>query len=221
MNIQNAIFTTFNFTFIFLLINLVVSFLFSFIYPKFRGFFLIEVIISIVASVVYYFIIKTANSSKSFANIDWKKINTLRYIDWSITTPLMLVSLSLFLSYNNKVKNLGSFIGKLVFFDLVMILSGYLGAINVLTNSWSLIIGFLSYFIIFYLIYEKFFLNMNLTGSSIFKLIIYLVYVVLWFIYGLIYNFSTYNKNLITNILDCIAKAFVGLSLALYLLFNH
>lgn len=223
-NMQNIklIFTTFSITYWFLILNLVVSFIFSIFYPKFRGVFVIEVIISIIAAVIYYYIIQTANSAKNVMSIDWKKITDLRYIDWSMTTPLMLVSLSLFLNYGEKIANFGSLIAKLIFFDIIMILSGYLGEINYLSNSWSLIIGFISYFIIFYLIYANFIskLDYKLSGSFI-KLIIFLAYAILWCLYGVIYDFSIYSKNLITNILDCIAKAFIGLFFAFYILTTY
>ena len=58
---------------------------------------------------------------------DWDKITTLRYIDWSITIPLLILSFSLFLANGEKVKNLGNFIVSLIFFDLIMILAGFLG----------------------------------------------------------------------------------------------
>jgi bacteriorhodopsin len=58
---------------------------------------------------------------------DWDKITTLRYIDWSITIPLLILSFSLFLANGEKVKNLGNIIFSLIFFDLIMILAGFLG----------------------------------------------------------------------------------------------
>lgn len=217
---ETLMFTTFNFAFYLLMINLIVSLVFGFIYPNFRIFFAIEVIISLVAGIIYYLIINISKTATDFKSIDWAKITTLRYIDWSITTPLLLVSFTLFLSNGEKVKDLGIFIMKLIFFDLIMILSGYLGTINVLTTNWSLVIGFLAYFMIFYLIYQKFFQGMKLTQDVSFKQILFIAIVILWFIYGAIYNAPMYNRNIITNVLDGIAKGIFGLSLASYLILH-
>jgi bacteriorhodopsin len=217
---ETLMFTTFNFAFYLLMINLIVSFIFGFIYPKFRLFFAVEVLISMVAGIIYYLIIKISKKAGNLKSIDWKKITTLRYIDWSITTPLLLVSFSLFLSEGEKVKDLGNFIVKLIFFDFIMILSGYLGTVNILSNILSLFIGFLAYFIIFYLIYQKFFKKMKLTRHISFKQILFFAIVILWFIYGAIYNAPMYNRNIITNVLDGIAKGVFGLSLAIYLILH-
>jgi bacteriorhodopsin len=217
---ETLMFTTFNFAFYLLVINLIVSLLFGFIYPNFRIFFAIEVIISLVAGIIYYLIINISKTATDFKSIDWAKITTLRYIDWSITTPLLLVSFTLFLSNGEKVKDLGNFIMKLIFFDLIMILSGYLGTINVLTTNWSLVIGFLAYFMIFYLIYQKFFQGMKLTRHISLKQLLFFAIVILWFIYGAIYNAPMYNRNIITNVLDGIAKGIFGLSLASYLILH-
>lgn len=45
--------------------------------------------------------------------------------------------------------------------------------------------------------------------------------VILWFIYGVVYNASTYNRNIITNVLDGIAKGIFGLSLGSYLILRE
>jgi bacteriorhodopsin len=221
MSTEMLLFSTYNFAFYLLLINLVFSFIFAFVYPEFSVVFAIEVLISCVAAVVYYLIINISKSAPNIKSIDWKQVTTLRYIDWTITTPLLLFSFSLFLSAGEKVKDLGNFIVKLIFFDLIMILSGYLGTINVLTRVWSQIIGFLAYFIIFYLIYQKFFSGKTITNHSSFKKIMFAAIVILWFIYGVVYNISTYDRNIATNVLDGIAKGIFGLSLGGYLILRE
>ena len=218
---ETLLFSTYNFALYLLLINLVISLSFAFIHPEFSAVFAIEVLISFVAAVVYYLIINISKSAPDLKSIDWKKITTLRYIDWSITTPLLLLSFSLFLSSGEKVKDLGSFIAKLIFFDLIMILAGYLGAINILTRVWSQVVGFSAYFIIFYLIYRKFFRGTTITNHSSFKKIMFVAIVILWFIYGVVYNASTYNRNIVTNVLDGIAKGVFGLSLGSYLILRE
>jgi bacteriorhodopsin len=213
--------STFDFVIYLLLINLVFSFIFAFIHPEFRSVFTIEVLTCLVALVVYYFIINTYKSAQDLKSVDWKRVTTLRYIDWAITTPLLLFSFSLFLSNGEKVKDLGNFIAALIFFDLIMILAGYLGSINVLTTFWSQAIGFLAYFMIFYLIYQKFFQVIKINNHLTFKTIMFISIVILWFIYGVVYNASTYDRNITTNVLDGIAKGIFGLSLGSYLILRE
>lgn len=221
LSTETLMFSTFDFVFYLLLINLLFSFMFAFIHPEFRAVFTIEVLISSVALIIYYLIINICKSAPNLKSVDWKRITTLRYIDWAITTPLLLFSFSLFLSSGEKVKNLGNFVAALIFFDLIMILAGYLGSINVLTTFWSQSIGFLAYFIIFYLIYHKFFQGMKLNTHISFKKLMFITIVILWFIYGVVYNASTYNRNITTNVLDGIAKGIFGLSLGSYLILRE
>ena len=216
-NNEELILKTFNFVIYFLVINLVVSSIFSFVYPSFRVFFAIEVLVTSVAGLLYYLIINTYKTSKKMNSVDWDKITTLRYIDWAITTPLLLLSFNLFLSKGEKVNNLGNFIVMIIFFDLIMILSGYLGSFNIINNTLSQFIGFFAYFVIFYSMYNKF-LKGKLVSNVIFKQIFFFIMLVLWFLYGVIFNFSVYNRNAYTNILDGISKGVFGLSLACYLI---
>ena len=217
-NNEDLILKTFKFVMYFLGINLFISLIFSFIYPKFRVFFALEVLVTSVAGFIYYWIINTYITSKELNSVDWDKITTLRYIDWSITTPLLLLSFSLFLSKGEKVNNLGNFIVFIIFFDLIMILAGYLGSFNLINNTLSQFIGFFAYFVIFYSIYNKFFQGVKLVTHRIFKEIFFFVMLTLWFLYGVVYNASNYNRNALTNILDGVSKGVFGLSLAAYLL---
>jgi bacteriorhodopsin len=202
------------------MINLVVSFIFSFIYPSFRVFFGVEILISLVAGFIYYLIINIFRSNPDINSVDWNKITNLRYVDWVITTPLLLVSISLFLSKGEKINNLGNLICKIIFFDLIMVFSGYLGTNHMINNTLGQIIGFSAYFMIFYLLYNKFFKEKKLSSFIQFKQILFSAMVILWFLYGVIYNFSNYNRNLSTNILDGISKGVFGLSLVTYLILH-
>ena len=218
VNNEDLILKTFKFVILFLGLNLVISFIFSFIYPKYRVFFALEVLVTSVAGFMYYWIINTYLTSKQLNLVDWDKITTLRYIDWFITTPLLLFSFSLFLSKGEQVKNLGNFIVFIIFFDLIMISAGYLGSFNLINNTLSQFIGFFAYFVIFYSIYNKFFQGGKLLTHIIFKKIFFFIMLFLWFLYGVVYNSSNYNRNAWTNILDGISKGIFGLSLAAYLL---
>jgi bacteriorhodopsin len=65
---------------------------------KIRHIMNIETCISIIAGVFYGRFIKMIDKN----DIDFKKLNELRYLDWFTTTPLMLLGLGLVLTYNLK-----------------------------------------------------------------------------------------------------------------------
>jgi bacteriorhodopsin len=218
INNRDLINSTFDFVIYLLVINLVFSVLFGIINLNFRTILAIESLICIVAGIVYYLIINIYRKTSNMTLADWDKITTLRYIDWSITTPLLLTSFSLFLASGEKVKNLGNFIVSVVFFDLIMILAGFLGAKNVINDVLAQIIGFGAYFMIFFLMYNKFFREVTLSVNILFKQVFFYMMIFLWFIYGVIYNFSIVNRNIITNVLDGLAKGLFGLTLSICLL---
>ena len=201
-----------------LVINLTFSILFGIINLNFRTILAIESLICIVAGIVYYLIINIYRKTSNMTLADWDKITTLRYIDWAITTPLLILSFSLFLANGEKVKNLGNFIVSLIFFDLIMILAGFLGSKNIISDVLSQIVGFGAYFMIFFLMYNKFFREVTLSVNILFKQVFFYIMLILWFIYGVIYNFSTINRNIITNVLDGLAKGLFGLTLSICLL---
>ena len=218
INNRDLINSTFDFVIYLLVINLTFSVLFGIINLNFRTILAIESLICIVAGIIYYLIINIFRKTSNMTLADWDKITTLRYIDWSITTPLLLTSFSLFLASGEKVKNLGNFIVAVVFFDLIMILAGFLGAKNIINDVLAQIVGFGAYFMIFFLMYNKFFREVTLTMNILFKQVFFYIMVFLWFIYGVIYNFSIVNRNIITNVLDCLAKGLFGLTLSICLL---
>jgi bacteriorhodopsin len=218
INNRDLINSTFDFVIYLLVINLTFSVIFGIISLNFRTILAIESLICIVAGIVYYLIINIYRKTSNMTLADWDKITTLRYIDWSITTPLLILSFSLFLANGEKVKNLGNFIVSLIFFDLIMILAGFLGSKNIISDVLSQIIGFGAYFMIFFLMYNKFFREVTLTVNILFKEIFFYIMLFLWFIYGVIYNLSTINRNIITNVLDALAKGLFGLTLSICLL---
>ena len=67
----------------------------------------LETCISIVAAYFYSLFIKTISEQKNESKTedtkyDWKSITRTRYIDWMITTPMMLLALCLVLSRNSQ-----------------------------------------------------------------------------------------------------------------------
>lgn len=144
--------------------------------------------------------------------IGWNHVNELRYRDWAVTTPLMLVSLTLILSGNaNQKVNAAQLIG-LVFLDWIMLYFGYLGEKKKIGRLTADILGFIPFAIIFWYLYNKFIHGKH---NRINKLL-YVTYFVVWFLYGVLYMFSEKFMNTVFNILDCIAKAFVAIGIVVH-----
>ena len=118
---NSSVKNSFYFTYVFLLTTGIITFIESLRtpVPQIRHIMNLETCISIVASYFYGLFIKeietaeketklkakstNENNEQIDAILPIKKINDMRYSDWVITTPLMLLVLSLVLSYENKI----------------------------------------------------------------------------------------------------------------------
>tara|TARA_Y100000389_G_C17455662_1_gene517975 strand:- start:1897 stop:2574 length:678 start_codon:yes stop_codon:yes gene_type:complete len=173
--------------------------------PKIRHILNLETCISVVAAFFYSQFMKRLEQGGD--NINYKQINETRYTDWAITTPIMLLVLVLAILYNTG--------GSLNFFDFLIILlfnyvmlaSGYLGEIGKITKRQGVIIGFIGFVLLYGFIYAKY-----MTGKYIFdNQMIFWAFVILWAIYGLIYEADEEKRNVGYNILDLFSKCFVGI----------
>ena len=73
--------------------------------PVIRHIFNLETSISLVASYFYsLFVAKITAIEENNKSIDWNDLTRIRYIDWAITTPLMLIALSVVLGYSIKIE---------------------------------------------------------------------------------------------------------------------
>jgi bacteriorhodopsin len=169
----------------------------------------LETCISIIAGYFYsQFITKVTTGS---GVIDYKSINEMRYNDWVITTPLMILALMIALSYNNKESvHIGTYISA-VLLNFGMLYTGYLGEKNTISKQSGCIFGFIFFIALFALIYFSF-----VKGSKAFNFMLFGIYVFIWGLYGFVYLLDEENKNIMYNILDVTAKCFVGLGLWTY-----
>ena len=174
--------------------------------PKIRNILNLQTCISVVAAFFYgKFVSMFEEKSKS---VDYAKINYTRYLDWSITTPIMLLVLVLALLYNNKG-------GSLNFFSFIAILimhygmlgAGYLGETQMLDKTMANSIGFLFFIGMYYYIYSKYVANKYNFDNSL----LFFAFVILWAFYGVVYFMGDVQKNVIYNILDLLSKCFVGI----------
>ena len=147
-----------------------------------------------------------------------------RYIDWVITTPIMLISTVMFFEYSKYIeenkkevltfwdflKDNSKIIYKIVILNFLMLVFGFLGEINMLPKYFSIPVGFIFFIWNFYIIYDEFGKNNEKT-----KKLFYILFIV-WGSYGIGAMLNNQPKNLSYNILDIIAKNFYG-----FFLFYH
>jgi bacteriorhodopsin len=202
--------------------------------PVVRHIMNVETCISIVACYFYGLFIAEINKSQvsqkeSLANNDAndnavndkptktipvEKINNMRYTDWLITTPFMLLALSMVLGYENKIQvKIYPYLLTLVF-NFAMLAFGYLGEVKLLSRNIASFIGFIFFFLTYGTIWKIFLSGSKITFQSKF---IFWIFLGVWTLYGVFYNTNEYTKMFGYNILDLISKALVGIFFWLYL----
>lgn len=177
--------------------------------PAIRHILNLETCISIVAVFFYTQFMKMIQTN----NINFSEITKLRYVDWSITTPMMILALTLVLSFNSKQRvSLQNYI-LLILLNYGMLYMGYLGESGRMDKVKASIAGFAFFFAMFAFIWVLFLMN----SKSMNSLVVYSLYFVVWAIYGIVYFFNEKNKNISYNVLDLIAKGLIGIGLWTYL----
>lgn len=151
-----------------------------------------------------------------------RNITPYRYLDWSITTPLMLITLSAFLNHDGTTTNrLADFLSehtgsviKIVLLNASMLLFGLIGEFGFLSPYVSTALGFIPFALNFKYIKDTF-----LRSEDKFKIAVFYWFVFFWSLYGVFAVMSYTIKNTGYNILDIFAKNFFGLFLA-YILWS-
>lgn len=152
---------------------------------------------------------------------DVTSITTTRYFDWFLSTPVMLLTMAAYFSYESlkeKFRNesIQDFFAEnkrplyaIFFFNFLMLLAGLLGETGYITKSFAFIYGFFALALSFGTLYKKFVLRSGFV-NGFFGLM-----AVAWSGYGLSYLQEPVTKNVIYTVLDIIAKNFFGLYLGL------
>ena len=181
----------------------------------------VELIVQIVEFIFYVWLIYYFNKVS-------KNITPYRYLDWSITTPLMLISLSAFLKHDSSSgtsERLGGFLTnnkdsiiKIVVLNSLMLLCGILGEFGYLSVYTAVGLGFIPFILNFKFIKDTFLppLKKETQPSSDVKFKHYMFYwfVFFWSLYGVFATMNYTTKNTGYNILDVFAKNFFGIFLA-------
>jgi bacteriorhodopsin len=181
--------------------------------PSVRHVMNLETCISVVAGYFYsVFVEKIEDMCKTGKPIDWANITVMRYIDWSITTPMMLIVLSLFLGSHVNVPIHFSILVFIMTMNYLMLYIGYLGEIGTINHKIAMISGFVPFILMFGTIFVKFVQPKYKFANYV----LFTIFTIIWSMYGIVYILDEQNKNIAMNILDSISKCFVGLSLWVY-----
>jgi bacteriorhodopsin len=145
-----------------------------------------------------------------------RNITPYRYLDWAITTPLMLITLSAFLNHDGSTTSrLSDFLSnhtdsivKIVLLNAAMLLFGFIGELGYLSPYVSTALGFIPFALNFKYIKDTF-----LSSEDGFKIAVFYWFVFFWSLYGVFALMKYTAKNTGYNILDIFAKNFFGLFL--------
>jgi len=177
----------------------------------------IETTVNIIASVAY-------NNLLTFINpVNYGSLTQFRYLDWFATTPLLLISFTLYLQYlknknkneeNNRsdasARNTSSVqfeydrLGLIVLLNFIMLVFGYLGETGYINHTLGCILGFIPFFALFWYIWQWY-------GDVIKNKWIFTIFILVWSLYGIVYFLPNTAKNISYNVLDVIAKVGFGL----------
>ena len=174
-----------------------------------------ETCVNVIAGLTYSYIMRLLEGK----DLSLNKVTPIRYIDWVLTTPLLIFSFVLYVthfdnkarreldpSYVNKKPNYKP-LGYIIPLNFIMLASGYLGETEKIEKKKGLIFGFAAYTGMFYSIYDTY-IKDNKDKSM---RAIYGVFTFVWFLYGMAYLLDTRYKNVAYNFLDVISKAGFGI----------
>lgn len=167
---KNSYYITFSFLFF--------TFLISFLKQYY-----IVALINLIASYMYYFLIKNPSIQ-------------IRYIDWILTTPLLLYELSNILNIKNKTIQI-----IIQICNLLMFYFGWLGEIQPKKRFLFCFLGFIPLVIIFS-IYYSFLTDFQTTFY-------YYYFLIIWSMYGIVY-LKKKNRAVYYNVLDILSKSIFG-----------
>jgi bacteriorhodopsin len=156
-------------------------------------------------------------------NLSHPSITITRYFDWFITTPIMLLTLMAYLEQKSQsvqefYTNNKQFIHKILGLNMLMLVLGLLGELNIISSKMSVLLGFVPFVIYFQLIREKF---LDADKSTWDQKAMYWFYASTWSLYGVAALFPFREKNTFYNVLDLFAKNVLGIFLVFILWSNR
>ena len=181
-----------------------------------RHFFIITAVITGVAGLSYFTMATGATST----NIEGRIFYFGRYIDWVITTPLLLLDLAL-LALPNWRRNIGLIAG-LIVLDVFMILTGLLAgqSTSEFARGFWFVVSAAAMVVPLYLVYTQLFASARSQPGSVqgvFRTLALLT-IVLWSLYPIVWLLGTEGFSAVSStvevflflILDILAKIGFG-----------
>lgn len=182
-----------------------------------RGSLISETCVNIIAGFTYTYFLKFLADKK----LQLENVTTIRYIDWFLTTPLLLVSFALYTAYSNG-KGAGDNdldgvpLIYIIILNILMLVAGFLGETKKIGLYQGFFLGFAFFAPLMYLLYDKYVKDSEGDGN----LIVYILFVIVWALYGFAYLLNTKWKNISYNTLDVISKAGFGMLIWLSIVFK-
>lgn len=175
---------------------------------------ILEVIVQIIEGLFYIWLVYNFNTVTD--------VTPKRYLDWSITTPVMLVTLVSYLIYLehkeknethklelfNLIKDNSANISYILVLNWLMLLFGYLGETEIINKFAGIFLGFIPFLMYYFIIYANY-VSLSKNGW-----IIFWYFFIFWSLYGIVAALPYYLKNTLYNILDLFAKNFFGIFLS-------
>ena len=174
----------------------------------------LEIIVQIVEMTFYVWLIRNVKK------ID--NITPYRYLDWIITTPIMLIQLMAFLKYDVYtdtqmfIQKYKKEVSQVILLNWTMMIIGLLGETKKISMKTASMAGFIPFAMYFGIIYQTFVPKDN--EKNVIKKGLYYYYLIVWSLYGVASFLPYVQKNSMYNILDIFAKNIYGLFLVWYIM---
>lgn len=172
----------------------------------------LETVVSIIAGYVYLKFVEMIEHKEELTKETHKQIVQYRYIDWFITTPLLILALVCFFTFYDKTPLHFKYYLLAIAFNFLMLYEGYLGETGAINKMEGFYMGFLGYIGMMLTIWCYFVHKQERYHQKL----IFFVFAIIWSFYGIAYLLDDRTKNLIYNILDVFSKTMFGLFMWLY-----
>lgn len=159
----------------------------------------LSTLVTIIASFHYYLMVNRTQNPVIY-----------RYLDWFFTTPILLIDFCIMYDITDR-----NFILELLAYNTIMLILGFMGEMEILSMTNSMIIGFIPFILLFGQLYKRIQDTPHTKDSKISpenKMKFFYIFVGLWAMYGFIHIYPTKStRDVFYNILDILTKGAFGL----------
>ena len=130
-----------------------------------RGSLISETCVNIIAGFTYTYFLKFLADKK----LQLENVTTIRYIDWFLTTPLLLVSFAFYTAYSNdKRDGLDALpLIYIIVLNTLMLVAGFLGETGKIGLYQGFFLGFAFFAPLMYFVYDKYVKDSESDGNLI------------------------------------------------------